>query len=75
VLRKYGFAFYFYSHENKEPPHIHVDKGDGTVKIWLNPVRVAWMENLKSSEVRQALLLAEQHEQLLMEKWHEFFAR
>ena len=47
VLRERGFAFYFYAHENREPPHVHADKGDGTIKVWLNPVRVAgstWFE-------------------------------
>ena len=75
VLRKYGFAFYFYAHENAEPPHVHADKGDGTIKMWLDPVRVAWTAGLKPAEVRQALLLAEENESFLLEKWHEFFER
>lgn len=75
VLRKYGFGFYFYAQESLEPPHVHADKGGGTVKLWLNPVRVAWTAGLKPGEVRQAVLVAEENEQFLLEKWHEFFDR
>ncbi len=75
VLRKLGFAFYFYAHESTEPPHVHVDKGDGTVKLWLNTVRVVWTAGLKHAEVSAAVLLAEQHQQILLEKWYEFFER
>jgi len=37
ILRKDGFRFYFYSNENDEPAHIHVEKGDAEGKIWLVP--------------------------------------
>lgn len=41
VLREHGFTFYFYSEKGGEPPHVHADKGNGTVKFWLQSVRVA----------------------------------
>ena len=75
VLRKYGFEFYFYSEEGLEPPHVHVDRGDGTVKFWLCPVRLAASEGLKPAELRQAARLTEAHEVYLLEKWHEYFER
>jgi len=40
VHREAGCAFYFYAEEGTEPPHVHVDKGDGTAKLWLQPVRL-----------------------------------
>ncbi len=67
--------FYFYAEEGTEPPHVHVDKGDGTAKLWLNPVRLAWTEDLKVTEVRHALRIAEKQQTKLMEAWNEFFAR
>lgn len=73
VLRTHGFIFYFYAHEATEPPHVHVDRGGGTLKLWLNPVRVVWTADLKPAEVRQAVQYAEQYEQFLREKWNEFF--
>jgi len=41
VLRLDGFRFYFYSEDRKEPPHIHVDRGGASAKIWLERVEVA----------------------------------
>ena len=33
VMRIGAFRFYFYSHEPNEPPHIHVDCGEATIKL------------------------------------------
>ncbi len=38
VLRSGGLQFFFYSLENDEPAHIHVERGDATAKYWLDPV-------------------------------------
>jgi hypothetical protein len=35
VLRVQSFVFRFFANEGTEPPHIHVDKGGATAKIWL----------------------------------------
>jgi hypothetical protein len=37
LLRIEGFRFFFYSTERQEPPHVHVEKGDGEAKLWLQP--------------------------------------
>lgn len=39
VLRAEGFRFFFWSNEGSEPPHVHVERGDGYAKYWLAPVR------------------------------------
>ena len=41
VLRIGAFRFYFYSHEPNEPPHVHVDCGEATIKVWLETAEVA----------------------------------
>nr|WP_294509635.1 DUF4160 domain-containing protein [uncultured Rhodopila sp.] len=41
VLRVDGFRVYFWSHEPNEPPHVHLDKGGASAKVWLEPVRLA----------------------------------
>jgi len=75
VHREAGYVFYFYAEEGTEPPHVHVDKGDGTAKLWINPVRLAWTEGLKMSELKHALRIAERQQEKLLEQWHEFFTR
>jgi len=54
---------------------VHVDKGDGTAKVWLDPVRLVWTEGLKVNEVRQVLRIAERQKIKLLKAWDEFFAR
>ena len=67
--------FYFYAEEGTEPPHVHVDKGDGTAKLWLDPVRLAWTEGLKMSELKHILRIAGHRQAKLLEQWNEFFER
>ena len=74
VLRKKGFEFYFFANEGFEPPHVHADKGDGSVKLWLQPLTIAENMGLKPAEVRLAIELADEHRVFLLEKWHEFFS-
>jgi hypothetical protein len=75
VLRQRGYRFYFFALEGNEPPHVHVDKGSGTAKLWLRTLAVASAENLKPSEVREALSIARNHHSLLLHAWHAFERR
>ncbi len=52
ILRIDGFRFFFYSNENDEPPHVHVEKGDAEAKIWLEPkMAVGYFRGFSSREV------------------------
>ena len=73
VLRLYGWRFHFYSDEGSEPPHIHVATADGECKFWLSPVRLARSENVKPAEMRRIEAVVVERENLLLEKWHEYF--
>ena len=41
VLRSGPYRVYLYSHDLREPPHVHVDRDDQSAKFWLKPVRLA----------------------------------
>jgi hypothetical protein len=45
VLREgvegHGLEVFFFSNEGEEPPHVHVERGGGVVKVWLSKVAVA----------------------------------
>ena len=34
-LRIRGFRFYAYALEGNEPAHVHIDRGSGSMKVWL----------------------------------------
>ena len=74
-LRIRGYRFYVYAEEGNEPPHIHIDKGSGTMKVWLTDVSVALSEGLKPAEIRAALRLTHEHRTTLLESWHEWQQR
>lgn len=68
-----GFRFFFYSNEGTEPPHVHVEHGDGTAKFWLRPVALVEVYDLKQQTLRQARILVEKHQVAFLEKWNEYF--
>ena len=75
VLRVGPFRIYFYSHEPNEPPHVHVDRDDDSVKFWLNPVALARNLGFNAPELRRIERLIAVHQQELLEAWSEYFRR
>lgn len=75
ALRVRGCRFYFFAEERNEPPHVHVDKGSGTIKLWLRDLAIARMEGLKPAEIREVLRLAQEDHRHLLDCWHEFDRR
>lgn len=53
VLEVEGFRFFFFSDERQEPSHVHVEKGEGAAKLWLQPVRIAYSYDFTRAEVRR----------------------
>lgn len=75
VLRVAGFRFFFFSNENEEPPHIHVERAEAAAKFWLQPeVRLAWSVSFRQRELTRLQKLAEERQDFFLEKWDEFFA-
>ena len=72
VLRVSGFRFHFYSDEGNEPPHIHVDAGDGECKFWLSPVALANSRGMKAVEIRKVERLVYEHQSFLWEHYRDF---
>ena len=74
VLLAERFRFFFFSNEGTEPPHVHVERGDGYAKFWLEPVELADAVGLKTPELSRARLLVIQHRIDFREKWREYFS-
>ena len=45
--------FYFFSKENNEPAHIHVESAENAAKFWLSPIELDWAVGYSSKELRQ----------------------
>lgn len=75
VLVKLGFRFFFFSGENREPRHIHVEHGNKVAKFWLEPVQLASSEGFRSHELTKLRAMVIEHRKLFVEKWNEHFSR
>jgi hypothetical protein len=76
VLLLNGFRFFFYSNENDEPAHIHVRKGDGESKVWLEPeLEIAWTNGFSQREQNEIWDIAVEHHEFFKLKWNEYFSK
>jgi hypothetical protein len=73
VLRWGPYRLYFYSHEPSEAPHVHIDRDDQSCKFWLKPVALARNLGFGAKELRDLEKLVMDHQQRLLEAWHEYF--
>jgi hypothetical protein len=75
VLRIDGYRFFFYSLENNEPAHIHIEAGENVAKYWLHPVELAMSDGFRSRDLTKLRLLVIEHRLKLQEAWDAHFSR
>lgn len=73
VFTKDGFRFFFYSNDHA-PIHVHVRRGEGEAVFEVEgEIVLRESVGLKTRELARAEELAAEHQQLIVEKWHEHF--
>jgi len=75
VLRIGRLRFYFWSRENDEPPHIHVESGDEYAKFWLSPIELAESSGYNKKELNQIRKLILKNEDYLLGRWNDYFKK
>ncbi len=73
VLQVGPYSFIFFSSDRGEPAHIHVKRDRQLAKFWLSPVSLAKNLGFKDHEFNNISRLVEEHEQTLLEAWHDYF--
>jgi Domain of unknown function (DUF4160) len=73
ILRASGFRFFFYSLEGSEPPHVHVERGDGIAKFWLDPVQLAQSRGFRAHQLNRLRALVIKHHADFKEAWNAHF--
>ena len=68
-----GHRFFFFSNEGKEPPHVHVEKGEKYAKFWIHPVALAYNYKFNSSELNRITKTVERRRDEIENKWNEYF--
>jgi len=70
VLRERGNRFFFYADDRSEPLHVHVQREARTAKFWLEPIECERSSGFSRSDLMDIYRLIEQHQKLLLQKWH-----
>lgn len=69
ILFIWGWRFYFYANENKEPIHIHAEKGNMDCKYWIlveeMDIKEAFSYNMSPKDKREVRKIIFQHFDLL----------
>lgn len=75
IFREGGFRFYFFSRE--EPRlDVHVQGQNGEAKFWLEPnIARAQCTGLSRLEIKEALRLVQEHQDVIRSAWHQHFSR
>jgi hypothetical protein len=74
LLRIRGFRFYFYSLEDREPPHIHVAQAGRYAKFWLDPATLASNRGFRSHKLTVIRELVLENRDLFLEMWNDYFS-
>ncbi len=72
IFYLFGMKFLFYANDHT-PIHVHVIKGDANAKFRLFPVTLVENNGFKTSEIRIAEGVIEENQELIAERWNEFF--
>ncbi len=73
LLRVGGYRFFFYSLEDREPPHMHVAHSGRYAKFWLDSVTLASSRGFRSHELTTIRQLVEENREFFLEKWNAYF--
>jgi hypothetical protein len=74
LLRVRGYRFFFYSLENREPPHVHVAHAGRYAKFWLEPVELANNRGFRDHELNKIQKIVGEHAEMFVERWNEYFS-
>lgn len=68
-----GYRFYFFSLENNEPVHIHVEKAEGSAKFWIEPVSEEYAYGFTSRQRKEVRKFIEANKDQFKKAWNEHF--
>lgn len=73
VLRSGPYRLFFYSADQNEPPHVHVERDTSRATFWLNPIRLAESGGFRRAEIGRIEKLVAENAASLVRAWDDFF--
>ena len=74
ILRIGPYRFFFYSNEDGEPAHIHIQRERMLAKFWLKPVALASSTRFPPKELRKLQSLVSDNREIFLEAWNGYFS-
>jgi hypothetical protein len=75
VLRAGPYRLFFYSADQIEPAHVHVEREEAKAKFWLEPVRLETSRGFGRAEILRIERLVAKNATFLLRSWYEYFGR
>lgn len=72
VLKVNGFRFFFFSDEHT-PVHIHVEKGDGYMRVELETLKITNKQKFTKNDEKKITNIIKEHQNELIGAWNEYF--
>lgn len=74
ILRIGPYRFFFYSNEQGEPPHIHIQRDRMLAKFWLKPIALVGSTRFSPRDLKKLELLVTENHTVFLEAWDEYFS-
>jgi Domain of unknown function (DUF4160) len=72
IARVGPYRVFFFSNEDLEPPHVHIERDESLAKFWLDPVDLVTRGSFPTHELNKLLKLVVEHQHEWLEKWREY---
>jgi hypothetical protein len=67
------YRFFFYSSDENEPVHVHIEREEMIAKFWVDPVRLQDNGGFGRNELVKIHKMVEENVNRIMEAWNEYF--
>jgi hypothetical protein len=77
IFQHKGYRAFFFANEGnpREPIHVHIRKGEAVAKFWVEPeVSLAESYAMNARELKELEMMVVAQQNIIKEKWHEFFS-
>ena len=75
IFTKNGYRLFFYSNENNEPIHVHIEKAGSVAKFWIKPVKLSKNEGFRAQEINRIVEIIFEYQDYIEDKWNEYFKK
>ncbi|MDZ7363160.1 MAG: DUF4160 domain-containing protein [candidate division KSB1 bacterium] len=72
VLQTEGFRFFFYAKDCQEPIHVHVTRGNGLAKVWVEILKIASSVGFRPHEENRIVKIIADNQAYIIMRWRQF---